>query len=67
MSKSKTFLHGIVPPVATPYTADNQIDWKAILACSSTCWTVGARSVLAGIDQRMCLPSPDERARRSSV
>ena len=30
MSKSKTFLHGIVPPVATPYTADNQIDWKSL-------------------------------------
>lgn len=30
MSIAKTFLQGIVPPVATPYTADNQVDWNSL-------------------------------------
>jgi 4-hydroxy-tetrahydrodipicolinate synthase len=30
MSHSSAFLHGVVPPVATPFTVDHEVDWASL-------------------------------------
>ena len=63
MSKSKTFLHGIVPPVATPYTADNQIDWKSLSRLLKHLLDGGVHGlVLLGSTSECVSLSPGERA-----
>lgn len=62
MSQTKPFLHGIVPPVATPYTADNQIDYKSLSRLLKHLLEGGVHGLfLLGSTSECVFLSPEER------
>lgn len=64
MPTTKPFLHGIVPPVATPYTADHQIDWKSLARLLKHLLDGGVHGLfLLGSTSECVFLSSDERAR----